>query len=697
MWALPCVRFTDPVTSGPLAQDILYYLLMGLAFTAIQTIIRPVLMLLTANLIVRTMGLFVIFVNAALFSILAYVLGGWHFSSPVVLWVIVASMVLAIVIVVLEMIIGLNSPKVGAGKQTSKFYWRWLGLLPKNGRNRIAENLRIVYIYDTVQSYAAQIVISMTPLVRFRRVMQRLIYRGKRVVIDESRPETVRLMLQELGPTYVKLGQMASSRSGMLPDAWLESLSKLQSAVDPFPYEEARRIITRELGAPPEEIFATFETTPLAAASMAQIHRATLPGGEEVVVKVQRPDINVTVRADLDVMRDGVRMLEARAKWVRDLDPGGLLDEFARNVVGELDYQNELYNVRRLKHNMEVFPEIQVPQVYSEYSTSRVMTMEFVRGVKVTDVAALDEAGIDRTELSRAFMRAMFKQVLLDGFFHADPHPGNVLVDLKTSRVIFLDMGMMGNLTKEQRLAVISLIWSLKERDPDTLARAALEMSTPSREIDKAAFKRDVEQIMNRYLLYSDSEPSLDEVMGKTLSMAQSHGLRVNHDLTLAVKSLVQCEGVIRVLSPNMPMLDMVFTEVQHLMKQRFTADSITDTLNKQAMGTAKDILQHIPKLKDATFKWLEQYERGRLTVYVETDDATTQRLDCMEKGINRSINRLTIGIVLVGLIIGAAITATVSGWSGWSGPSDILFTIAGVIAGGLLIHMVWTRWRRYW
>lgn len=329
---------------------ILVYLVLGGFFGLINAFIRPLVLLITGGLVIWTMGLFTFLINGLLFYLLSYLSPNLMvIKYPDLLWMVVAGAIMAISVTILEAIFGLDSPVVDdLGK--SKFYWRWLGALPKGRRNRIVDNLRLKQVYDTIRRYSIDILISATPLSGFRHYMQRIIYRDKEIVTEENAPVMVRLMLQDLGPTYVKLGQMIASRSEILPEEWEAELNKLQSEVAPFPYEETERIITDELGATPDDCFSEFAEEPFAAASMAQVYHASLLSGEDVVVKVQRPDIDVTLRGDLNVMRDVVSTLEKRAQWARNLGFSGMVEEFAENVTEELDYSIEAYNARRLKN-----------------------------------------------------------------------------------------------------------------------------------------------------------------------------------------------------------------------------------------------------------------------------------------------------------------------------------------------------------
>ena len=322
---------------------------------------------------------------------------------------------MALVGVIMEAFFGLDSPELGGGVE-SQFYWRWVGYLSSGRRNLIAENLRVVQILDIIERYTKDIAVEMTPLARFRVFMQELIFRDVDPLHAMEMPEKIRHMLQELGPTFVKFGQIISSRAEQLPPEWEAELSKLQSNVPPFPYESAREILIRELNDTPEALFASFDKEPFAAASTAQVHKATLLDGTSVVVKIQRPNIDVTVKADLNVMNDLAKRIQRKQAWAKEIDLRGLVREFGEGIIYELDYRNEASNIGLLSRNMAQFDFVYIPAVYNELSTSKVLTMEFVSGVKISDVAAITEAGVDKGVLAREFVHAMVKQILFDGF-----------------------------------------------------------------------------------------------------------------------------------------------------------------------------------------------------------------------------------------------------------------------------------------
>jgi ubiquinone biosynthesis protein len=679
---------------------ILVYLILGGIFGLINAFIRPLVLLVTGSLLIWTMGLFTFLINGLLFYLLSYLAPELMvINNPGILWMIVAGAIMAVTVTLLEAIFGLDSPVVeDMGK--SKFYWRWLGMLPKSRRNRIVDNIRLKQVYDTIRRYSLDILIGATPLAGFRRYMQSIIYRDKQIAAEEDPPKMVRLMLQDLGPTYVKLGQMIASRSEILPEEWESELNKLQSEVDPFPYEEAERIISNELGAPPSEIFSNFAKQPFAAASMAQVYRTTLLSGEEVVVKVQRPDIDVTVRGDLNVMRDVVSTLEKRAQWARNLGFSGMVEEFADNVTEELDYSIEAYNARRLKESMREFEFVNIPTIYGEYSTSKVITMEYMQGVKMTRVDEMDAVGIDRQELARRLIRVMNKQVLLDGFFHGDPHPGNVLVNLENGRIIFLDLGMMGQMTDEQRMALFDIIWSLKFGESRDLTNILLRLSAQNKEFDEESLNRDVDRLVQRHIVLAGSTPDLSEIVQEALNLLYKYGLQLDRSLTIALKSLMQTEELVRTLAPDLSFLNAAVEEVQGVILDQIQGEAIYEGIKKQGTRTAKNIMVNWPKWQRAAGRWAQQLESGSFSIQLDTEELN-RNIERLDTSLNRSVRSVIVGLLLVGMLLGSAIVslAPIKDLQFLDFlPFDVfilIFIIAATLALAYVIYSFWTTWRQ--
>jgi ubiquinone biosynthesis protein len=525
--------------------------------------------------------------------------------------------------------------------------------LPLSGRSHFVENLRLTQVRQILLQYGLDISLVGTPLARFRGVADRLLGRDPDEFEELSTPAKVRLMLQQLGPTYVKVGQMVSSRADVLPAAWRTELDKLQNTVPPFPYEQVEAIVRSELGAPPDTLFASFDHEPLGAASLAQVHRATLPDGSEVVVKVQRPNVQAMVRADLGNMEDLARQAERRVATARTMNLAAMIHEFGQGVLTELDYRIEAYHALRLAEVVEGIEGIHVPRVYLDRSSGRVITMEFVRGVKATNVAALDAAGVDRDLVARRFLRAVIKQVLVDGFFHGDPHPGNIVIDPETGALTFLDLGLMGELDSNRRLQLLGLMWSLRERDPDGLATAILGLCERTGPVDEAAFKSDVRRLVYQYWIYGSGDFS--PLMSALFGVLSSRGLRLDQALTLAVKSLVQAEELVRTLSPHLPLVDTGYEEARELIEAQITLDRILQMAKAEATATAMEIGRRVPSLREATLSWLDQYQKGRFVVTLDTSD--------LQKGltsVDTGSRNLTLGLIMAGQLIALALVLAV-------------------------------------
>ncbi|MCB8984395.1 MAG: phage holin family protein [Ardenticatenaceae bacterium] len=672
------------------------YLLFGILFGVINALVRPLVLLLTARLLVRTMGWFAIVINAFLFSLLAWIAPkAFVVESPRLLWIVIGGSLMAIVVVVMEAFFGLDKPEF-RNKTESQIYWRWVGMLSSGRRNTIAENLRIAQISEISSRYLKDIVVDMTPLARFRVFMQELLFRSVDPVQSLTLPEKVRYMLQELGPTFVKFGQIVSSRAQQLPPEWLYELERLQSNVPPFPYEVAREILIRELKDTPENLFASFETEPFAAASTAQVHKATLHDGTVVVVKVQRPNIDVTVKADLNVMRDLTKRIQRKQEWAQAIDLRSLVNEFADAILYELDYRNEAANISLLTRNMAQFDAIHVPTVYSDLSTSKVLTMEFIAGVKINNVERIKAAGIDCQALARQFVHAMTKQALFDGFFHADPHPGNVLVDLETGRIGFLDMGLMGELNRTQRMALADLLVSMVERDGYNLGKAALHLSRPlpGRVIDDAEFLEMMDRFGQRFL--GDQDADLGYTVNALQDVLRRSGLRLDPNFTLVFKTLMQADEIVRGLDPQIMLSNAAVESSLTLAREELNSEALAKTVRTQISRSSREVFYRIPSLVEATTKWLDQYEKGRLSVHVDLSDVSRD-VDKLDKALKKGMDQLVLGLLLTGWLVGAAIAATVEIQVGTFRLSDLAFYMfmAGTIVSAYVVFQIIRRFNK--
>jgi ubiquinone biosynthesis protein len=702
IWLLPGL-WPNPALSYVFYESAIAYVFMGFIVCLCNWLLWPVILFFTGRLVLAIYAPFFVAVNAFLFYLATLGLisgqGQRGESLPLILtyrptwlWIALGGLLLTIFLFMLEGLTGLDSP-ARYRDRTRRTYWRILNRLAIDDRAPFVENLRIAQSLSIISRYARDIAFDATPFSPIRRFFQRTIYRKKyQPLIDESAAATIRLMLQELGPTFVKLGQIISSRAEQLPQEWRKELAQLQSQVEAFPSHEAKQIITEELGQPPEQLFACFEDVSFAAASTAQVHKVELFNGQTAVVKVQRPDIDVTVRADLNVMRDVARLLERRFVWAKQSDLQGIMREYAEGILLELDYTNEAFNGRLLAENMRLLPAIQVPTIYTELSSARVMTQEFVKGVKITNIQALNAAGCNCPDLAVTFTRAMIKQVLFDGFFHGDPHPGNVLVDTESSRIIFLDMGMMGSLTSSKRMALADLIWSLAERDTRELGRVMLRLTTRFKEVDEEAFLEDVDRLLKRYTSLSDSGISLAGAMTAMFDAMYLAGLRLDAELTLALKALVQAEEIVSTLDPNLALVDAAFTAAKELLVETFDPDAVMTSIRRQLLRSAKEAVRSIPSIEEAVGGWLREFRRGRFTVYVDASDASRQ-IHELDASLTMNMKRLTLALLLVGLVIGASIASTVQSTvlPNLAELAYFIFLAGVIIAGGIILRTVWS------
>jgi ubiquinone biosynthesis protein len=678
------------ITIYPLIPDVINisttYLLFGILFGLINAFVRPLVLLFTAKLVLRTMGVFAIIINTLLLGLLGWLAGDvFVINQPRLLWLLFGGVVLTVVLMVLESLFGLEMPAFRSQIET-QFYWRWVGLLSDGRRNRIADNLRAAQITSIIMRYTEDIVVDMTPPARFRHFVQKLLFQDVDLMQDLTLPEKTRYMIQELGPTFVKFGQIVSSRTTDLPPEWREQLEKLQSNVPPFSFEKARQIIIKELKDTPENLFATFEEEPFAAASIAQVHHATLHDGTPVVVKVQRPNIDVAVKGDLNVINDLTRRVQRKQEWAKTMDLYGLVDEFGQSILSEMDYLNEASNVSLLAHNMAQFETIHVPTVNSDLTTSKVLTMEFLPGVKINEVERIEEAGWDRRLLAREFVQAMIKQALFDGFFHADPHPGNVLVDLETGQIGFLDMGLMGELNRMQRMALGDVLVSMVEGDGYSLGKAGLHLSrpVPGVTVDEGAFLEAMERFGQRFL---ETDVPMDAAFNALQNVMRRYGLRLDSNFVLAFKTLMQADQIIRTLDPNINFSKTAVESSSILLRDQLNVEAVSDMVVKQISRSSREVIYRVPSLVEATTKWLDQYEKGRISVHVDTSDLTPQ-VDKLDKALTKSLDRLIVGLVLTGWLVGAAIASTVEVTIGTFPLADLAFYmfLAGAVISAVVV-----------
>lgn len=661
LWFLSLFKVPSPFPFGsaqvPMitvtSETIVGVFATGFLVALFESFVKPVIVAITGRLLLWSAGFFIVVVNA----LVLWLVGRFtplqlEVADPLLVWLLLLAALYTILSSILDAVLGLNRPSVDAAER-GRSIWRFLDALPTPRRNAILENLRMQQVYDTVYRYGLDAALEGTPLARIRAWVRVKLLRESDDLAGLSTPARVRIMLQQLGPMYVKIGQMIASRGAALPPEWLAELQKLQSDAAPFPWEQARQIIIGQLGAPPEDLFATFEQEPFAAASTAQVHRATLHDGTTVAVKVQRPEIVAKTKADLGVMQELAKVAERRFDYAQRLGAEGIVNEFATGVIKELDYRNETYASRRIADNMRKFPDIHIPVVYGKLSGERVMTAEFVKGIKISKVEELRAAGFDTAGLGATFVRALIKQVLVDGFFHGDPHPGNILVDPDTRRIVFLDFGLVGQLTQQQRLDLLDLINGLRTVDSGAVATAVISLSHKRKGFVESAFRDDLDRVMRQFLLYGDGGGSLSAGVGAVQKVVYSNGLQLDNQLTLALKAVIQAEETATLLSPSIAIADAALEEARAAIFEQVTPARIRASLERSALRIGREVVRRVPDLETAALSWFDQFNKGKLVVEIDTRDLARQMAKINVLGRN-----LTVALIVIGQLLATAVFA---------------------------------------
>lgn len=402
-----------------------------------------------------------------------------------------------------------------------------------------------------------------------------------------TRPEHIRMALEDLGATFVKLGQILSTRPDLMTPDYQAELSKLQDAVPPVSYEQIAAALEAELGAPPEEVFAAFESRSLAAASIGQAHAATLEDGAEVIVKVRRPGVVEQVEEDLAILQSLVVRASRRWEVAENYDVVALAGEFAETLRMELDYVREGRSAERFAENFAEDPKVRIPKVFWETSTARVLTLERLRGIKVNDVAALDAAGIDRKELAGRAVRVTLDMVFEHGFFHADPHPGNFFVEPDGTLGI-IDFGMVGTVDERAQEQLAKLLVAITSQDTDRLVDAVLELGVARGRVNRASLRQDLERLTSSYYGRSLGEIPLGALLEEAFSVLRRHRLRLPPNLLLLLKMTVMNEGMGTRLDPDFHLVTVIAPYAERLILRQYSPARIARQLSRTGLEAAQ-------------------------------------------------------------------------------------------------------------
>ena len=474
-----------------------------------------------------------------------------------------------------------------------------------------------------------------------------MISRKRREKIETlSRAVRVRMVLEELGPTFLKMGQILSTRPDILPVEFMQELSKLQDEVPPFPYSEVQATIQKEFNKSVGQKFSSFDEQPLAAASIGQVHKAKMPDGKNVVVKIQRPGIQRTIKVDLEIMMHLAGLMELHLEGWDIQRPTRIVEEFARTLEKELDYTLEAAHMERFARQFEDEPAVYVPQVYREATTSRVLTMEHISGIKASDIDRLEKEGLDRSEIARQGLILIMKQIFVHGFFHADPHPGNIFV-LPDNVICYIDFGMMGRLDLEMRERFADLLMSIVHRDEREATKVLLRLTLSEEEPNYPALQRDTAEFMDKHCYRPLKDVDLGALLHQLLEMATKHRLGVPPDLFLMIKALSTVEGLGRILDPDLDVIEQATPFIKHIQLNRIHPRRIA----KDMASSGTDLFHLLKDIPGEVRTILKLARQGKVKIEFEH-----RGLEPMIAANDRISNRLSFAVVLASLVIGSGL-----------------------------------------
>ncbi len=504
---------------------------------------------------------------------------------------------------------------------------------------------------------------------------------------DGLTPEQrVRRTVERLGPTFAKIGQMLSVRRDLIPGSYADELARLQDEMEPFDFVEAKATIEAAFDRPLEELFLEIDDVPAAAASIGQVHLAVLHDGTEVAVKVQRPDIRATIEADLDILRTQARRIHGRTDLGRRYDVVGLVDEFARVLRMECDYLNEAENAERLRIMFAEDPTVFFPRVYWEFTAPSVLTLERVTGIPFNRLDAIDEAGMDRVEIARRGITCYYEQIFIHGFYHADPHPGNLFA-MDDGRVAFTDFGRAGHLTREAKTQVGELLAAIVEKDSELAGDILLEVSRSNADVDAIGLKRDVGKLIDKYYDLRLHEVDTRQLVVEVMSLIGRRGLTLDSEFALLLTTLATIQGLGTAIDPSFHFVESVSPFARRIIEEQVSPTTLTAGF----LGSFRRSMKALQRLPDTATRALKRVADGdlRMTVRPSGFDPLMARLE-------EAADRLAFALVVSAFVLGFSwlLAGTPLPWWLRAIAAFTLVCSAGV-GFTFFLSIVFRRWRR--
>jgi predicted unusual protein kinase regulating ubiquinone biosynthesis (AarF/ABC1/UbiB family) len=483
--------------------------------------------------------------------------------------------------------------------------------------------------------------------------------------------------LEKLGPTFVKLGQLLSTRVEMMPQAYIEALTRLQDKVEPFSFGEVEKIVTNELGVRLSKAFSEFDNEPMAAASLGQVHKARLRNGRQVAVKVQRPEIRERMVEDLDALEEIAEFLDNHTEMGKRYEFGEMLDQFRKSLLRELDYRQEAGNLTTLRNQLQEFESIVVPEPISDYSTSRVLTMEYIHGRKVTDLSPLGRMEFDGNALAEEVFRAYLEQILVNGFFHADPHPGNVFLT-DDYRIALIDLGMVGRIMPNLQEQLLQLLLAIAEGRGDDAADIAIKVGDTKENFDEVQFRRRITEIVAKQQGANVENMQVGRLVLEVTQVSGESNIRVPSELTMLGKTLLNLDQVGRTIAPDFDPNASIRRNAAQIMQQRLMKSLSPGNLFSGVLEL-KDLLQRLPSRIN---KILDALSTNKMKIEVDAIDEKT-----LIVGFQKVANRITTGLIIAALIVGAALLMRVeTTFRIWGYPGLAILLFLGAAGAGVVL-----------
>jgi ubiquinone biosynthesis protein len=518
---------------------------------------------------------------------------------------------------------------------------------------------------------------------QYFEISMKMLFKKEPKNVDRlTRPERIRRVLEELGPTFIKFGQILSTRTDLIPYKYIQELAKLQDDVPSFSYEEVCEIVRKELGKSPNDLFVSFDSEPLAAASIGQVHRACLKNGEQVVVKVQRPAIQETIETDLEIMLHLASLMERHLEEAEVQHPTRIVAVFARSIEKEINYRLEIANVERFSRQFVEESTIYVPKVYRQFSTKRIITMEFVDGVKSSELEVLHKEGHDLRLVAERGMDLVLKQIFINGFFHADPHPGNIFI-LPRELICFIDFGMMGRISRQERSDFADLVMHVVRRDEKKVVEALLKITHHCAELDFASLEDDLGELMDRVVGLPLQEIEVGSLMQQVVEIVSRHKLSLKPNFFLLVKAVTTIEGLGRVLDPQFDVVKHAGPFIKKIQLDKYNPKKIVADI----FQSSTELLQLIRDIPSGLRDVLTLTRQGKIKIEFEH-----RGLDALYEHLEQITNRIAFAIVLAAQIVGSSLIVLAGVPPMWNDIPIIGlagFLLAGVMGFWLLISML--------